>query len=116
MSRSTKSISAKKHGSCNINAILCVNLLGVSSEISLTRSYIENYTIDLFVTFKVGQGQPKAFQQRSMGQGTILPSYIEIRSVVSRNFRIRAPSAWPLVSANTCQALSVYTGFLRMRV
>jgi hypothetical protein len=65
----------KKHGSCNINAILCLNPLGSSLEISLTRSYIENYANDLFVTFKVGQAQPKAFQQSSMGQGTILPNY-----------------------------------------
>jgi hypothetical protein len=44
--------------------------------------YVNNYANDLFLTFKVGQGQPKAFQQRSMGQGRILPNYIEIRPVV----------------------------------
>jgi hypothetical protein len=82
---STKSFSAKEHGSCNINAILCLNPLGSSSGIALTRSYVKNYANDLVVTFKVGQGQPKAFQQRSMGQETILPNYIEIRPVVFRN-------------------------------
>jgi hypothetical protein len=81
-SRSTKSFSAKKHCPGNFIVKLRLNLLGSSSGIALTRSYAEKYVNDPFMVLKVGQGQPKAFQQRSMGQGTLLPNFIEIRPVV----------------------------------
>jgi hypothetical protein len=53
-----------------VQATLLLN--NVPQEIALTRSYIENYANDPFLTLKIGQGQPKAFHHRSMGQGTIL--------------------------------------------
>jgi hypothetical protein len=42
---------------------------------------------DPFFTLKVGHGQPKAFQQRSMEQGILLPNFIEIRLVVLPELR-----------------------------
>jgi hypothetical protein len=57
---------------------LHLNLLGVSSGIALKRSYAKKCLNDPFLTLKVGQGQPKTFQQRSMGQGTLLPNFIKI--------------------------------------
>jgi hypothetical protein len=75
-SRSTKSFSAKKHCPSNFSVKLRLNLLGSSFGIALTRSYAEKYVNDPFLTLKVGQGQPKAFQRRSMDQGTLLPNFI----------------------------------------
>jgi hypothetical protein len=80
-------LSAKKHGPSNIIDKLRLNLFGSSSGISLTRSYAEKCANDLFLTLKIGQGQPKAFQQKSMGQRTLLPNFIEIQSVVLPELR-----------------------------
>jgi hypothetical protein len=57
--------------------LLRLNPLG-SSGIALTRSYDKILFIGPYLTLKVGQGQPKAFQQRRMAQGTLLLNYIEI--------------------------------------
>jgi hypothetical protein len=77
-SRSTKSFLAKKHGPSNIIAKLCLNLLGSSSGIALTRSYAKKCANDPFLTLTVCQAQPKAFQQKSIAQGTLLSNFIEI--------------------------------------
>jgi hypothetical protein len=47
----------------------------------------QNSVNDLFVTFKVGQGQLKAFQQRSMGHATLMLYYVKIRLVVLQESR-----------------------------
>jgi hypothetical protein len=51
--------------------------------------YAEKYANDPLLTLKVGQGQPKVFQQRSMGQETLLQKFFfksEIKGLRPRHW------------------------------